>query len=187
MRFQGDYSKWELHQPLCRLFHYYFQLGQLPRDWTRANIVPIIKKKGQKSFPNYYRPVSLTCLVVKINEKCIQKEILNFLTVNSKLIQHNTDLDHFTCVNHSYCTLFISRQVRLININLYMRCFRILQSPSILYPTVGYFLNFNTLGSGDYSWNKVPPDVVVSPSLFFLTKGWLIVPLLFSFLLCFII
>ena len=41
-----------LHQPLCRLFHYCFQLGQLPRDWRRANIVPIIKKKGQKNFPN---------------------------------------------------------------------------------------------------------------------------------------
>ena len=36
-----------------------FQSGQLPKEWKEANIVPIYKK-GKKSDPNNYRPVSLT-------------------------------------------------------------------------------------------------------------------------------
>ena len=35
--------------------------GKLPSDWTRANVSPIFKK-GEKSDPSNYRPISLTCI-----------------------------------------------------------------------------------------------------------------------------
>ena len=40
-----------------------------------ANIVPV-HKKGDKSHVENYRPISLTCLVMKVFERCISKELL---------------------------------------------------------------------------------------------------------------
>ena len=36
-----------------------YQTGILPSDWLTANIVPVYKK-GDKSSPTNYRPISLT-------------------------------------------------------------------------------------------------------------------------------
>ena len=41
-----------------------------------ANVVPV-HKKGSKSLAENYRPISLTCLVMKIFEVCIRDELMN--------------------------------------------------------------------------------------------------------------
>ena len=62
--------------PLSILFNISFRTGSLPTEWKMANIVPVYKK-GDKNFIENYRPISLTCTVSKIFEKCIRDELLS--------------------------------------------------------------------------------------------------------------
>ena len=71
-------------EPLAKLFNLSMSSGQLPRDWTRANITPVFKK-GSKHLPNNYRPVSLTSLVVKTMERLVYCELSKHLTEHHKL------------------------------------------------------------------------------------------------------
>jgi len=52
--------------------------GQLPQEWKHANVVPIYKK-GDRSSPLNYRPVSLTCVCCKILEHIICSNIFQHL------------------------------------------------------------------------------------------------------------
>ena len=53
-----------LAKEITPIVHYIFTqslcTGQLPTEWTQANVAPILKK-GSKLQPVNYRPVSLTC------------------------------------------------------------------------------------------------------------------------------
>ena len=62
--------------PLSLLFNLSFNTGQLPEEWKLANIVPVFKK-GDRSCVENYRPISLTCIVSKIFEKCLRDSILD--------------------------------------------------------------------------------------------------------------
>ena len=62
--------------PLSILFNISFRTGSLPTEWKMANIVPVYKK-GDKNCIENYRPISLTCMVSKIFEKCIRDELLS--------------------------------------------------------------------------------------------------------------
>ena len=81
--------------PLTELFNKSIEAGQLPRDWTRANMTPVFKK-GNKHSPSNYRPVSLTSLVVKILERLIHSRITDFLDQHRKLssFQHGFRRGH---------------------------------------------------------------------------------------------
>ena len=52
------------------LFQKSLDSGQLPKDWTDANITPVFKK-GDKHAPENYRPVSLTSILSKILEHIV--------------------------------------------------------------------------------------------------------------------
>ena len=52
--------------------------GELPTEWTQANVAPILKK-GSKLQAVNYRPVSLTCITCKLFEHIICKHILAHL------------------------------------------------------------------------------------------------------------
>ena len=54
----------ELSPALTFLFNQTLLTGEVPEDWKAANITPIFKK-GQKNLPENYRPVSLTCILIK--------------------------------------------------------------------------------------------------------------------------
>ena len=49
----------EIAEPLAAIFQNSLATGEVPRSWKVADIVPIYKK-GKKSVPGNYRPVSLT-------------------------------------------------------------------------------------------------------------------------------
>ena len=51
---------------------------KLPADWKIAHVVPVFKK-GDKSSPNNYRPISLTCLCCKTFENIVYSNIFTHL------------------------------------------------------------------------------------------------------------
>ena len=51
--------------PLMLIFNKSLGTGELPSFWKMANVTPI-HKKGIKTDPNNYRPVSLTSVVCKV-------------------------------------------------------------------------------------------------------------------------
>ena len=68
----------ELIEPLTKLFSYSIKNGVVPLEWKEAGVVPLFKK-GKKSEPENYRPVSLTSLICKIMESILKDSILDHL------------------------------------------------------------------------------------------------------------
>ena len=61
--------------------------GQVPKGWKEAEVIPIFKK-GARSDPNNYRPVSLTATCCKIMETVSRDSLLSYLE-NNNLISDN--------------------------------------------------------------------------------------------------
>ena len=74
----------ELYIPLSDIFQKSVSTGVLPHDWKLANVTCIFKK-GVKSEPGNYRPVSLTSVVCKLLEKIIRHVIVQHLTIHNLL------------------------------------------------------------------------------------------------------
>ena len=77
-----------LAKPFKMLFDLTMKLAKIPQEWKQAEVRPIYKKKGKKSDPNNYRPVSLTSVVCKVIEKIIKKKLCLHLTSNNLLSPH---------------------------------------------------------------------------------------------------
>jgi len=71
-----------VHQAICKplaiIFNKSLDSGVVPQDWRDAFITPIFKK-GPKSDPGNYRPVSLTSICCKIMESCLKDSISKHL------------------------------------------------------------------------------------------------------------
>ena len=61
--------------------------GKIPKDWKRANIVPIYKG-GNKENPLNYRPVSLISVVGKLCERIVKDKWIEHLEKNEVLSVH---------------------------------------------------------------------------------------------------
>ena len=61
------------------IFTQSYKLGQLPTSWKSATICPLFKK-GKRSLPENYRPVSLTAIPCKIFEHILVSHIWSHLT-----------------------------------------------------------------------------------------------------------
>ena len=82
----------ELATELGPIFEHLFQQsidsGDIPKEWTLANISPLFKK-GDRSFACYYRPISLTCVPCKLLEHIVCSNIMallmniNFCQINN--------------------------------------------------------------------------------------------------------
>ncbi|KAK4806922.1 hypothetical protein QYF61_012643 [Mycteria americana] len=64
-----------LTKPLCIIYQQSWLTGEVPVDWTLANMMPIYKK-GRKEGPGNYRPVSLTSVQGKVMEQIILSTIM---------------------------------------------------------------------------------------------------------------
>ena len=60
---------------LCHIFRLSYETGEIPEDWREANVVPIYKK-GNRSTPVNYRPISLTCICCKLMEHVLASNIM---------------------------------------------------------------------------------------------------------------
>ena len=54
--------------PLSLIYNTSYKTGIIPDEWKLAHVVPV-HKKGSKALVENYRPISLTCLPMKIFEK----------------------------------------------------------------------------------------------------------------------
>jgi Reverse transcriptase (RNA-dependent DNA polymerase)/Endonuclease-reverse transcriptase len=68
----------ELAWPLTKVMRASVREGLVPEDWRTANVTPIYKK-GQKSDPGNYRPVSLTSVCSCLLESIIKDQIVEHL------------------------------------------------------------------------------------------------------------
>ena len=73
-----------LATPISCLLNKCFECGRIPNDWKNSDVICIFKK-GDKSDPGNYRPVSLTCILSKIAESFMKEYIYNFLESNKYL------------------------------------------------------------------------------------------------------
>ena len=72
-----------LHKELAPILQLIFQrsldTGKLPDIWKEANVSPIFKK-GEKSDPSNYRPISLTCVLCKVLEHIVASSVAKNFT-----------------------------------------------------------------------------------------------------------
>ena len=68
----------ELAPILTSIFQQSLSTGEIPLDWKHANVVPIFKK-GNRSKPENYQPVSLTVVISKMLEHIIVSQIMDHL------------------------------------------------------------------------------------------------------------
>ena len=84
-----------LHTELAPILQVIFQMsfnqGKLPNIWKDANVSPVFKK-GDKSEPSDYRPISLTCVLCKVLEHIVA----------SSLSRHFTDLNILYELQHGF-------------------------------------------------------------------------------------
>ena len=69
----------------CLVFTQLLSVSEVPDDWKRAVVVPVFKKGAAVSDISNYRPISLTCIVSKIMERIISRQIFDHLLVNNLL------------------------------------------------------------------------------------------------------
>ena len=72
---------------LTCLFNKSLQRGTLPSEWKLSNVIPI-HKKGDKSFVENYRPISLLCVIAKVMERCIYNHLVDHIQKMISLAQH---------------------------------------------------------------------------------------------------
>ena len=68
----------DLSFPLTYIFNLSLKEGNVPEDWKCANVTPLFKK-GSKSSPGNYRPVSLTSVICKVMESLLKDFIVSHL------------------------------------------------------------------------------------------------------------
>ena len=98
----------ELAAPLCRplteLFNHSLTTGRVPEEWKMGQVVPIYKK-GSRSDPSNYRPVSLTSVTSKVLESLVRDALLEHFAMTGLL----TDCQHGfrpgrSCATQLLCT-----------------------------------------------------------------------------------
>ena len=70
--------------PLCIFWRKSLDNGSIPKEMKEAHVKPILKK-GPKKLSENYRPVSLTSHVIKIFERVVKVNLVNFMEENNLL------------------------------------------------------------------------------------------------------
>ena len=85
----------EIAPSLTRLINLSLRVSHVPKDWKRANIVPVFKKGNKEDIINY-RPIFLLSLVSKIAERCVFDHLFSFIAGNIYPLQHGFVKGHST-------------------------------------------------------------------------------------------
>ena len=73
--------------PLSLIYNTSYNTGLIPDEWKLAYVVPVFKK-GSKSLVENYRPISLTCLTMKIFEKLVRNRLMSLCKHKLNPSQH---------------------------------------------------------------------------------------------------
>ena len=76
----------ELSPILQMLFQKSLREGCLPSQWKSAYVAPIFKK-GERSTPSNYRPISLTCVLCKVLEHIVSSSMVKHFTNHGVLYE----------------------------------------------------------------------------------------------------
>ena len=95
--------------PLSKLFNFSLRTHTYPELWKISHVMPLFKK-GDKTQPCNYRPVSLTSNVSKSFERIIFKHIYNHICENELLYKYqpgflpgHSTVHHLIEINHNTC------------------------------------------------------------------------------------
>ena len=69
------------------LFKKCYTSGQIPLVWKTANVTAL-HKKGSKTDPSHYRPISLTCILCKVYESNIRSHVFKHILNQINKVQH---------------------------------------------------------------------------------------------------
>jgi len=67
---------------LCHIFDYSLQHGVFPDIWKKALIIPVPKKLNS-TVPHDFRPVSILCVLAKVFEKVVFKQVTEYLDAHN--------------------------------------------------------------------------------------------------------
>ena len=119
------YAQKYVCQPLAHILNLSFTTGIFPDNLKVARVVPVLKK-GDKSLPGNYRPISILPVVDKVFEKLVNIRLVKFLEKKEILYNHQYGF------RHGYSTKL--SLINLIN--------QITQSTDEGNLTVGVFIDF---------------------------------------------
>ena len=91
----------ELGPVFAHLFQQSLDKGEIPKEWSLANICPLYKK-GDRALPSNYRPVSLTCVPCKMMEHIVCTNIMAHLDEH-KLLSDRQHAFRKNCSCESSC------------------------------------------------------------------------------------
>ena len=98
----------ELAPALTILYQQSIDTGEVPVQWSQAivAIVTAIYKKGAKSDPSNYRPISKTCLCCKMLEHIVLSHMAKHLSQNNILLdsQHGFTVTQLITSVHDWAT-----------------------------------------------------------------------------------
>ena len=77
----------ELCRPLYIIFNSSLLSGNIPTIWKKSLNTPIFKK-GEPSNSNNYRPISITCVMCRVLERIISKQLIFYLKSNNLLTKY---------------------------------------------------------------------------------------------------
>ena len=78
-----------LCEPLKLIFRNILETGIFPKQWKRANVTPVFKKKNKQLLINY-RPISLLPIFAKVFEKIIFINLYNYLVTNNLITKNQS-------------------------------------------------------------------------------------------------
>jgi exonuclease III len=63
------------YEALCIIFNYSYRYGVIPAQWNRA-VITAVYKGGDRSDANSYRPISITCIAMRLMEQLIHRRLV---------------------------------------------------------------------------------------------------------------
>ena len=85
----------ELISVFAHLFQQSLDNGEIPEEWSLANICPLVKK-GDRALASNYRPVSLTCILCKLLEHIVYSNTMDHLEKHISLVRLATCIQERT-------------------------------------------------------------------------------------------